>query len=103
MGFFFLCSITHILAQFSYLVNLELMRKLQARRALRALRAPVRLQALVQGRQVRKQAAVTLRCMQALVQVQARVMAQFVNISSELNIPDHLQNLPDPIKQAEVL
>ena len=103
MGFFFLYSITHILAQFSYLVNLELMGKLQARRALRALRALVRLQAIVRGRQVRKQAAMTLRCMQALVRVQARVMAQSVNISSEQNIPDHLQNLPDPIKQAEVL
>ncbi|XP_074332919.1 protein IQ-DOMAIN 6-like isoform X2 [Apium graveolens] len=54
-----------------------------ARRALRALKGVVKIQALVRGRQVRKQAAVTLKCMQALVRVQARVRARRVRMSME--------------------
>lgn len=73
-----------------------LFRGFLARRALRALRAVVRIQAIFRGRQVRKQAAVTLRCMQALVRVQARVKARSVILS-----PDRKHTQGNALKQAE--
>uniref|UniRef100_A0A803NCA7 DUF4005 domain-containing protein n=1 Tax=Chenopodium quinoa TaxID=63459 RepID=A0A803NCA7_CHEQI len=47
-----------------------------ARKALKALRGLVKLQALVRCHLVRKQATATLRCMQALITAQARARAQ---------------------------
>ncbi|CAN4089108.1 unnamed protein product [Withania somnifera] len=74
-----------------------------ARRALRALRAVVRLQAIFRGRQVRKQAAVTLKCMQALVRVQARVRARcnHTSVDGDATKGSIIDNQADPIKQAE--
>ncbi|KAF7806894.1 protein IQ-DOMAIN 14 [Senna tora] len=56
-----------------------------ARKALCALRGLVKLQALVRGHLVRKQAKATLRCMQALVTAQARARAQRIRMVSEDN------------------
>ncbi|GAB2210230.1 hypothetical protein Drorol1_Dr00015491 [Drosera rotundifolia] len=54
-----------------------------ARKALKALRGLVKLQALVRGHLVRKQATATLRCMQALVTVQARARALRIRAAEE--------------------
>nr|CAD1819812.1 unnamed protein product [Ananas comosus var. bracteatus] len=51
-----------------------------ARKALCALRGLVKLQALVRGHLVRRQAAAALRCMEALAAVQARARAQRIQM-----------------------
>lgn len=48
---------------------------LKARRAFRALKGIIRLQALIRGHLVRRQAVATLRCMQAIIKLQSVVVA----------------------------
>ncbi|KAL7105318.1 hypothetical protein ACP275_07G036500 [Erythranthe tilingii] len=62
-----------------------------ARKALNALRGLVKLQALVRGHLVRKQATATLRCMQALVTVQSRARAQRLRMAEEIKSIDQRQ------------
>ncbi|CAL4961797.1 unnamed protein product [Urochloa decumbens] len=76
-----------------------------ARRALRALRGIVRLQAIVRGRRVRKQLAVTLKCMNALVRVQERARDRRARISADgrdsQDVLGDRTGLADPVKEAE--
>ncbi|KAL3649005.1 IQ-domain [Castilleja foliolosa] len=62
-----------------------------ARKALNALKGLVKLQALVRGHLVRKQATATLRCMQALVTVQSRALAQRLKMAEQIK---HIDQRP---------
>lgn len=59
----------------------------QARKALRALKGLVKLQALVRGHLVRKQATATLRCMQALITLQTKAREQRIRMIGDSTNP----------------
>nr|GME05671.1 protein IQ-DOMAIN 1-like [Ipomoea batatas] len=69
--------------QFAATVIQTAFRGYLARRALVALKGIVKLQALIRGQNVRKQAKMTLKCMQALLRVQARVREQRARLSHD--------------------
>lgn len=55
----------------------------QARRAFRALKGLVRLKTMIQGQSVKRQATVTLKCMQTLAHVQSEIRARRIRMSEE--------------------
>lgn len=69
----------------------------QARRALFALKGIVKLQALVRGHNIRKRAKTTLRCIESLVRVQARVCEERRRLSFEGTSPGSMFYLDQSI------
>lgn len=55
---------------------------MKARRAFRALKGIIRLQALVRGHLVRRQAVATLRCMRAIIELQALARGRMVRLAN---------------------
>ena len=72
----------------------------QARKALRALKGIVKLQAIIRGRNVRRQAMTTLKCLQSIVNIQSQVCAkriQMVEGAWTCSENKQLENLSDKI------
>ncbi|XP_042511195.1 protein IQ-DOMAIN 22-like [Macadamia integrifolia] len=74
-----------------------------ARRALRALKGLVRLQALVRGHIVRKGMVENLRCLQALVRAQVRARADRTLISESRHLTSHTNTSPTTPEKYEHL
>lgn len=61
----------------------------QARKALRALKGVVKLQALIRGWAVRQQAINTLKCLQSIVNIQSEVFSKRSGRVKELQCKDY--------------
>ncbi|KAH7570620.1 hypothetical protein ACOSP7_018911 [Xanthoceras sorbifolium] len=72
-----------------------------AKKALRALKGIVRLQAIIRGRNVRRQAITTLKCLQSIVNIQSQVCARRFQMGHQCgennNNNKQLQTLRDKI------
>ncbi|KAK9189218.1 hypothetical protein WN944_020624 [Citrus x changshan-huyou] len=70
-----------------------------ARKALRALKGIVKLQALIRGRNVRRQAFTTLKCLQSIVNIQSQVCAKRCQKAGSWHCDENkqLQTLRDKI------
>lgn len=72
---------SHFLLQYIFLIFFFPLNNVKARRAFWALKGIIRLQALVRGHLVRRQAVATLQCMHAIVKFQALVRGRIVRLS----------------------
>ncbi|XP_057520492.1 protein IQ-DOMAIN 17-like [Amaranthus tricolor] len=70
-----------------------------ARRALSALKGIVKLQAIVRGHNIRKQAKTTLKCMQTLIRVQAKLRDHSFSSQNRKSMYAESNNLWDKYKQ----
>jgi hypothetical protein len=62
----------------------------QARKALKALKGIVKLQAIIRGRGVRRQAMSTLKCLQSIVSIQSQVISRKLQmVERKLNCGEH--------------
>lgn len=70
---------------------------LQARKALRALKGLVRLQAIIRGWAVRRQAIHTLKCLQTIVSIQSEFCAKRCDMvrTTQQNQEDKLQDMTE--------
>ncbi|KAK9283849.1 hypothetical protein L1049_012103 [Liquidambar formosana] len=66
-----------------------------ARKALRALKGLVKLQAIIRGRAVRRQAITTLKCLQSIVSIQSQVCARRFQIGKEIGQCDENKQLQE--------